>query len=524
MDPDFEVKLSAIPVFGDRIKYFTSLFKLYVADPVLQTAAALLVFEHDITPEIMARFSDQTTQDVMNMAVGMLGVEKVNSLVAKTNSLTNYYHDGNCYTAPWDNFPDFGTSAIKTVLVQNGFDVALNVVVDRFPELVREYVLPENSLIGSFVMAASMSFNVDYSLSMLRDLMVQYGAEKKQRGEIFILGKNTHTPYQMLGMKEARLVVVRSNDDVFSEVKKKEIDVVVYNDPNLFVNHFVVSSSQLAVVFDTVVHEQMGSNLVGLTNPAIESMSSCFGMAQTLLGKVKKNTPEEHHALLPLTLVMHFTPDFRAGGGLSSKNLMGALVHHYDLRYLPPVDFVGMDFTVYCVKRKRPIKKQHINTRHPYEIFKSFVFHTLVMRYLVLSRIKENRVSWKCLAPMRMLSRYHGIGSRCPKFRVQDLVNYADWGGTYLINDYNNFFSGETERSLFSVTPVTLSNGVSRPRTASSKKKGVSKHLDHNLNAMNMLKSVQPVYGAIRKKGVAKPASGSPFFFKDMQAAKGEAF
>lgn len=520
MDPDYQNKLAAIPKLGTKVKHFAEFFMVYVADPVLQYAAALLVFEHELTPEIMEKFSDEVVVEVMEMATHLLDVEQATPLTG-SNGLESYYHSGNALTAPWSKFPGYQESIFKATISQNDFDCSLSLLMTSFPELIREYAKPEHAFVGSFVMAASISFNVDYGFNMMRDLMHNYQLAAKRKGEIYILGKNTHTPYQLLGLKEARLIVVRSNpDELFSDVKRKDVDVVVYSDPDQLMQSFSGQSSQTAVVFDTVYSETLNLSNVPLMQPVFNSMLNCFGMAKTLIGKIAKNTTDEYHRFLPLTLVFHFIPDFRVGGGYSAHDFIGAMIHHYEFRFLPPVDFVGMDFTIYCTKRDKPLSKQHFKPKHPYEILKSFVFHTLVMRYLILKRILDNRVSWKCLAPMRTFSRYYGLGEKTPRIKVQDLVNYADWGGTYAITDVNSLFAGDAIEHSEILALHNSAGTRKQAKRSQPDKKGRSKHLDQNVNAINAFKNLSPVYGKIVPQVNKPAAAGAPFFFKDMHVAR----
>jgi len=451
LDPDYELKFSTgVGLFYDRVKGFAEFFRNYFDDTVLRFASALLLFESDITPDVIANFGHKYNDDVNTLARTELSLESVLPVQSKVQNLTDVYHNGVDYLDPWISLPDYD-KIVKPILVSADFRKNVDHLSSSFVSQVRSLTLPGFEVMGSSILAASRDFTHDYNFLQVQEFASAYKKTMNDKCPVYVVGNNRRTPFQMLANHVARLHCCRIDSTFFDFVKRESTDAVVYYDKGQFSRALQTNTSKAVVVIDTCSHDEIKTRTTTYILPDLEagdgSIVRCFNILNGLFSKPKGITPDEYHKRIPLVISLKFVPTF-GDDAQYVQPIMNNMIHHYDVRYLPPVDLTGIEFGIHMVKRTSMLPKQHDNTRSPYKVFQSYVHHVLSTRYLLINGIIANRYYWKCLAPMRIFSRYYGIGSKM-KIRVQDLVDFSDWGDTQVVNDVNNVFAEYITPSVF---------------------------------------------------------------------------
>jgi len=453
LDHDYENKLSLLNgLFFDKVRHFAEFFKLYFSDPMLRYASALLLFETDITDEILRNFGGDNTDEIREIAINELSIEDVQPVVG-AGCLATLYNDGTSHRDPWINLPNY-KKIIGDKIDTNSeqFDSSVNNLVGMFSEQVENLVDDATSLLASSLISASRDFSHDFSHIQLQEFGKKYKKEINRKCPVFIAGVNRRTTFQFLPKEVFKLHICRTDSTFFSAVGPDQVDALVYNDPNNYGTTLINEAANSVFVVDSVSSFEKKIMTATYTLPKNEyqgaSMSRCFSLVRNLLGKPKNmSTIDFHNTRLPLMMVLRFVPYF----GVETDNArfeLNALSHHYDMRFLPPVDFTGLEITIHLVKRDIPIAKQHDKFSQPYNVMSAYVKHVFAIRYLLINGIVSHRFYWKCLAPLRMLSRYYGVGAKA-RFKLQSLVDFSDWGGVNEINDFNNLFSDYVSPSVF---------------------------------------------------------------------------
>jgi len=530
LDPDFEQKFKdSVGPFFQKVLHFVDFFKVYFNDLILQFSSALLLFEHEITEEILSIFLNPSVSDLRSLALAELDVESVFPVRRKNNKdLTHNYHDGLTHLDPWLLLPGFDQVVQPLVNSKTLFKDQTNALIVGFQSTVNLLLAPENELLGTSVLAACTDFSHDYLLRSVQEAAIVMKKKTGEKADVFVVGSNRRTPFQFLTEHDTRQHIFRNDNTFYDLIRPDKSHVVVYNNVRVFLSTMLDSAQTSVIVFDTVSYKlvRTRTNNYRMCVPLDVggSFVRCFQSIRSFFGKLKNRSPDDHHRDLPVIIVARFTPDFSESSEFA-RDVLNNLVHHYDIRYVPPSNFHGLEFGIYMFKHDKMRPKFHGMAQSPYHTLQSFVFHTLSLRHIVISGIIQHRFSWKCLSPMRMLSRYYGLGSKV-SLKVQDLVNFSDWGGSHQINDFNNLFTDYVSPEVFSSTPLHFYKTnipISRKKKKNANDVGKSILCSKNENAIAFLDRVKSVQYGIPSANVTGN-SRSPAFKKERAARNAEGF
>jgi len=501
LDDDMEnkiKKLSDVPFFS-KVAKFADFFKTYFADTILRYAASLLLFEHEITADQLLHFVDKNNADIHTLVTSEIQIESALPVVSKKSNTTDIYVNDQGYTDPWVSLPDFDAVIRPIMDTRVDFEAKVDALTVDFAYLTTGMFTEKTELLGSTIYHAGTEITHNYSYRAVEELAKEYRIQSKNKLNVFVVGPNRATPYQNLGISAARTHVYRAaGDGYFDNVTLDKTDSVIYPTPELFGVNIVDNAHCSAVCVDTVTYSDTVTRTSAYRLPQLRgrvgSLSHALRLVRNLLSKPKGIEPEAYHGRLPLMICMRFVPNFIDDAPIN-KGILNALSHHYEIRFAPPTDFYGLEFHAVLTKRPTMLPKQLDIRRSVFSVLCAFVCHALVVRRLLLGGILVHKFNWKVLQPIRAVSRMYGIGSKI-KFKVQDLLDFTDWGVTHSINDFNNVFTDYVGADRYNkeIRLVTRNSAGVKKKARKNFDKGKSVLVLNNANALKMFGNFKGEY------------------------------
>jgi len=520
-DPDFADKInSARDELSFIIRSLQQVFSIYMHDEVLSYAAAFLVVSDRIDDSYIALFNYKYDDEVRTIAMAELSVETsvVHSSAANEDTLENIYCPNGVYSRPWETIPGYSKHLEQELLkpslqitnasagLTTDAQLMCNSALRAMDNLNRSFILKPKELIGTSVIAACKDFTFDSVYIATQDLSNAVCKAASTRTDIYLIGGNRDSNFQHLAMtSSSRVLVCRPDPSDFFNIVSRDTKVVVYTDPQSYASSLkAVSATSIVLVdnADRYDHHTQRNCFRFDEIPVIgPSFGGVFKSIMELFSKPKSRPPDDHHALLPPFLALRFVP-YISNDVKQVRDFMNALSHHYNVRFYVPVDFNGLAFTITFEKRVKMIPKKHAAPASIFELFIRFVYHTVAIRYRFLSGVYCNRYTWRSLGPLRAISRYWGGGGDARRFKVNGLVDFADWGTGRIINDVNNMFSGHMDADALKATKAVM--GLTKLQKRMHKKggTGVSMHHEKAATISNYFSSASPAMEARSERKV----------------------
>jgi hypothetical protein len=539
LDDDFKEKFAvnnAIPLF-DKIVRFADFFKLYVTDEILAYASAILLFEVEFTDNNI-NFFKSVIPAVKNLMITELELESVTVLHHEVHpSLEKIYFSNGVFTDPWNNLSVI--SSVKDILeapvvihneVIGAFPAKVNAALNVLSEFWHTVLSPSHEIFGANLLAASNEFNQDRSLSLVRSYCDQYLEQFTEPCKVFLYGSNDSTRFSDLVVnKSVTLNIMSFNSDLPFNLRWTD-RINVHKTPESFMMCMSDFSDTSIFLYDFVDHEEIRTGRatyrVSTVSCPNSSMARCFDSFSGFFGKASNHDPVKYHGSLPYMIIFRFIP-YHSDSDLKVRSVLRRLIHHYSLSYFMPVDFGSLGFTIHAVKRTKMLPKIHRHNDDPLAILDAFVYHAVVVRFAFLQQIFTHKVSWRMFAPFRTLSRHHGYGSTDKHFKVQDVLNFANWGQNCVVTDYNNLF-GECDAPEIFTRKNTALAANSKKSKKNQKKNGLDVGKSILVTKSEVVKDffdrrVNPAIAVVRPPKV-KVNVNSPLFKREKAVAAGEAF
>jgi hypothetical protein len=479
LDDDHEAKFaSSSDDLLMRVQRFADFFGLYVADRTLCLCAAILLFEADFTEAQLNVFVNRLPA-IKSYMVSELDLESVSVFVSKSHPcLDKLYYSDNVMTEPWLHLPDFVN--IRQVLEAPRNDQLyhcassrandVNSALDSFMNFWIDCCKPKTALFAMNLLAATTDFNHDYVFNDVKVFCDGYYDQFNEPCRVFIHGKNQYTSFSDLSIAKSATVNVYSGDGLAPfNLREGQNGTVIHRTDTAYFSAVRNFSRQAVFVFDYAQTKTVDVECATVRIPTTygSSMSACFDAFRSFFGKLHSEDYVSFHGNLPHLVIMRFVP-YHDEMDIRTRSTIRRLAHHYLLKFIMPRDFGGIDYTIYCIKRPKPLPKIHEHNHDPLDILDNFVYHSLSVRMGLLNSVNKHLVSWRIFAPFRFLVNNYGYGSTDRNFKVQKLLKFADWGKK-TITDYNNLF-GEC------LAPAVFNRGTVQLQTTRSSRRNQKKH------------------------------------------------
>jgi hypothetical protein len=540
LDDSFQAKIAQnhnIPLFGKILRFF-DFFKIYVADDVLSYAASILLFENEFTERDISIFST-LIPTVKNLMITELEMESITLLKDRKHpNLELIYHPDHSFTDPWRVLDEYETR-IKPLLdapflegvydYADGFKGRVNAGLDAMRDFWRDCLKPATEIFGANLLAATHEFNQDIVLNVIRSHTDDYQKQFAESCRVYLYGSNRLTRFAELGLHDNAMLHVLSFDKTIPYDLRLGNHMVVHKTPESYITSLSDSADRSILIYDFVDTENITTDRavyrLDTTNAPESSMSRCFDSFGSFFRKVGTQDPLDYHMSLPYMVVFRFIP-FHDSSDRYTASILRRLVHHFSLRYYLPLDFGGLGFTILATKRVKMLPKIHTNLTDPLNMLDAFVYHSLCVRLGFLDNVRAHRISWRIFGAFRMLSRYHGYGAGDKKFKVQDVLKFAEWGETTTITDFNNIFGECDAPEIFTRRTTILRN------TKKSKNNQKRYGIDIGQSILNVKSdAVKNYFDTMLNPALvgAKPAqplmnTRSPLFKRERAVAASEAF
>lgn len=463
-----------------KIVYFVDFFSVYVSDVDLCFAASILLFEVEFVPEVLNEFKDNVPSVKKLM---LIEIEMENLLVydeKKHPSLKNLYYAENKFTDPWLAIPDFDKvlPVLEAPLVENDyvpdkpFIHLVNASADAMVDYWHDVLNSKTELFGANLLAATTDFSADYVFGDVRSYCHEFRDTVGDPAKVFLYGSNSESKFSSLSCDDSVSLNVLSLD-VVPYGLRADSNCVRHRTGISFTNALLDAASTATLIIDFASSSYKTTDRASYRIPDTlhGDMSKALTLFHQFYGKPAAEDSMAFHNRLPYIMVMRFNP-FHDKQTLKMRSELRRIHHHYVLRYLQPIDYGGLSFTIHCVKRGKPLPKVHSPVTDPLNVFDAFVYHSNANRLAFLLLVKKNRISWRMFGPFRMLSRYHGYGSYSGTYKVQDMLKFNEWGNGAVINDYNNMF-GECDSAEIFTRKTTALNIMTKKRSKNIKKSGI---------------------------------------------------
>jgi hypothetical protein len=541
LDENFKAVMSRTEddVLFSKILRFVEFLKIYVIDEILCFAAAILLFENEFTDLDLGKFANPIPS-VKNLMITELAMESVMILTHDIHPcLEKIYYLNGQFTDPWKALPDYD-NIIKPFLEKpltiekynesKEFSIRVNASLDAANDFWRACFKPQTEMFGANLLAATNEFSQDIVLNDVTDYCHDYMKNVSEPCKVFLYGTNDVTNFSVLGIDDSVILNVLSLNNHIPFSLRPNNRAVFHRTPESYTTSLMDYSDIAVLIYDFTDTENVTTDRatyrINSTLAPNSSMTRCFESFSSFFKKPNSRDPQTYHDSLPYMIVFRFIP-YHDDGDLQTQSVLRRLNHHYVLKYVLPVDFGGLAFTIQAVKRVKMLPKIHKHNCDPPAILDAFVYHAMAVRMAFLDMVSRHLISWRMFGPLRMLSRYHGYGSHNTKFKVQENLKFAQWGINITINDYNNIFGECDAPELFHRKNTILQLNTKR-RKKNQKKVGA----DHGVSILQkksevvrdfFARSIAPNYVGDRPKPPSINVK-SPLFKKERQVAHSEAF